>query len=195
MKLLSLSGLALLALSIAACASNTDANATDEATGELSAAAPITIDDWISHPKIVEIRNIVDAIDAKDLPSESKELCQDSGHGEMERTKLTDDSGKIRELVDSFGSEDSAQIESHYYDTNGVLRFVLITRNDVHGNAEESRAYFDASGAQIWSVYRHAFAENLNPDIANAPYVQQATEVQDAAKDPQKLYDAPPRCD
>lgn len=195
MKTLPFAGLAFLALTAVACADAAPGDDVASATGEVNATAPITLQNWISHPKIVAIRDMVDAIDAKDLPSESKELCQDSGHGETERTKLTDGSGKIRELVDSFGSEDSAQIESHYYDTNGVLRFVFITRNDVHGNAEESRAYFDASGDQIWSVYRHAFAEDLNPDIANAPFVEQATEIQAAAKDPQKLYDAPARCD
>jgi hypothetical protein len=198
---ISLAAMALVALFAVACSENVSSDASVvSAAGEIREAEPITLENWTRHPKIVAVREMVDAIDAADFASESKELCAGpggSGHGEVERTKVIDGSGRIRELVISLGSEDSSSIESHYYDAQGRLRFLFVTTNDVHGNASESRVYFDENGSELWDVYRHAFDADLDPDIEDAPYEVRAssTEIDPEAKDPAKLYDAPPRCD
>ena len=199
MKALTLA-LVLAAFTAVGCAATSDDHA-EVASGEVNAAAPITLQNWLTHPKIVAVRDVVNEIDSapeNKFESESQTLCEDSGHGEMERTKLTDASGVIRELVLSYGSEDSAQIESHYYDARGKLRFVFTTRNDVHGNSTELRTYFDESGNRIWEVSRHAFDENLNPDIQAAPYVRISAEdntIDPGAFTPAARYDAPAQCD
>ncbi|MFO0738853.1 MAG: hypothetical protein U0270_23340 [Labilithrix sp.] len=201
MKTFSLAALALIAVAAFGCANNAgEGDDMATAAGEVNATAPITIGNWLTHPKIVAVRDIVNAIDASEYASESKtELCQDSGHGESERTKLTDENGVIRELVLSSGSEDSAQIESHYYDANGKLRFIFTTRNDVHGNSNELRTYFDETGARIWDVRRHAFSATFNPDLEHAKYEPVATEdrseIDPAVFTPAVRYDAPKQCD
>jgi hypothetical protein len=197
---LSLAPLVLIAFAAIGCAGSSSSEDVAAAQGEVSAQKPITLGNWLTHPKIVAVRDIVNEIDASKYASESKTgLCADSGHGESERTKVTDDKGVIRELVLAFGSEDSATIESHYYDAKGKLRFIFTTHNDVHGNSEELRTYFDETGARIWDVRRHAFSESFNPDLERAPYEAVATE-NEAPLDPAVLtpavrFDAPEQCD
>lgn len=191
-------GAVALAFALAACAGNTsDREATTDSVGELNASAPITLANWISHPKIVEVRRVVEEIDAAKFAAESKEMCQDAGHGEVERTKLTDAHLTIRELVVAFGSEDSAMTDSYYYDAAGTLRFAFRTRNDVHGNQNETRVYFDAQGKSIWEIGRHAFDPNLKANITTAPYTlfEDVVVLEELAASPAKLWDSPPRCD
>lgn len=197
---LSLAALVLVALAAVGCGAPGGSEDVRAAQGEINQSAPITLANWLTHPKIVAVRDIVDEIDASPYASESKTgLCADAGRGETERTKLTDDKGVIRELVLAFGSEDSTAIESHYYDATGKLRFIFTTQNDVHGNSDELRTYFDASGARIWDVRRHAFSASFDPDLEHAPYEAVATEnespLDPAVFTPGARYDAPARCD
>ncbi len=122
MKALCLAALALVAFTAVGCAQKASPEESAEvATGEVNATAAIDLENWLTHPKIVAVRDVVNEIDAaseSDLKTESKDaalLCEAAGHGEMERTKLTDPSGVIRELVIGYGSEDSAQTESHQH--------------------------------------------------------------------------------
>lgn len=200
MNKLALVAVAASFLGLVACASEQGSSSDDGATesADISASAPITIKNWLNHPKIVAVRKEVAAVDALKLPPEKKELCQDSGVGEFERDKSTDASGKIRELVLELGGEDGARIETHYYDAKGTLRFVFATDNDVHGNSSEERTYFDETGAQLFQVNRFASdPENNNPDIAHAKYELPSSpdELEADAKDPAKMFDAAPRCD
>jgi len=200
MKLLSLTALSLVALAAVGCARPSSNEDVAAAEGEVSTTAPITIQNWLTHPKIVAVRKIVNTIDASKFESESKTgLCGDSGHGESERTKITDDHGRIRELVLAGGSEDSAETDSHYYDANGKLRFIFTTRNDVHGNSDELRTYFDETGARIWDVRRHAFSQTFQPDLEHAPYeavsAEDKSQIDPAVLTPAVRYDAPEQCD
>lgn len=198
-----LAALALVALTAVGCAANAEADDVSTAAGEaseLEASDPITIQNWLRHPKIEEVRAIVDAIDAADYEAESKmDLCVESGHGESERTVLVDGDGVIRELVLASGSEDSFEIHSHYYDAQGRLRFVLKTRNDVHGSSWEYRTYFDETGARIWDVSRSASTEAFHPDLEHAPYEVVADEAKSdldpTLATPAVRYDAPEQCD
>ena len=198
---LSLAPLALIALAAVGCAGSADSEDIRATQGEVKAEKAITLGNWMTHPKIVAVRNIVDDVDSsKKYVSESKTgLCANSGHGETERTKVIDEVGAIHELVLAFGSEDSTTIESHYYDAKGKLRFIFITHDDVHGNSDELRTYFDETGARIWDVRRHAFSQTSNPDLERAPFEAVATE-NESPLDPTVLtpavrFDAPEQCD
>ncbi len=189
---------ALLALALVACAGNASNDETNTSIGEVNVTAPLTLANWISHPKIVAVRNEVEATNKAGYKSESKTLCKDSGIGESERTKLTDPSGKIRELVLAGGSEDSAATTHYYYDANGKLRFVFTTVNDVHGNQTEYRTYFDSAGEQFWSVTRHAFDPSFHADITKAPFEINDEDDGDGILDvnhPAALFDAPESCE
>jgi len=187
-----------LALALAACAGpSSDADAATESVGELNASAPITMQNWLTHPKIAAVRAVVNDIDIADFAPETKTLCEESGHGETERTKMTDAHLVIRELVVAMGSEDSARTDSYYYDAAGTLRFAFRTHNDVHGNQREYRVYFDETGARIWEINRFAFSETFDADITKSPYEAAAerTDLEELATSPAKLYDSPARCD
>ncbi|MBX3229046.1 MAG: hypothetical protein KIT84_01810 [Labilithrix sp.] len=189
-----------LGLALAACAgSSSDADNAGVSVGEVNADAEITMANWISHPKIVEVRRIVEEIDVASFATVTKELCEGSTHGELERTKLTDAHGVVRELVIGSGSEDSAQTDSYYYDAAGTLRFAFLTHADVHGNQSELRVYNDAAGHRIWEVSRAIWIGDEDPttEITNAPFEPTSdTVVLDAlATTPAAWFDAPERCD
>lgn len=169
MKLPVVAFLAALALSSVACASTSDDTASGISDLSASASTPITLANWISHAKIVAVRNEVNAIDAAKYASESKELCG-GGVGESERTKLVDGNGTLRKYVTGGGSEDSAGTTTLYFDARGTVRFQFTTRSDVHGNTWEDREYYSETGDIFWMVTRHAFDEKLNADITKSPY-------------------------
>jgi hypothetical protein len=184
--------------SLAGCAGSTvpgdETSSGDEA---LSASAPITLHNWLNHPKIVAVRKQVEAIEASHLQTEKKELCKDEPVGEFERDKGTDASGKIRKLVLQVGGEDGAMIDTYYYDASGKMIFVFETQNDVHGNSSEERVYFDASGARLWDVYRNAHDPHNNPDVSHAPFEVSPAPLDIAPElaNPGQVFDGPPRCD
>lgn len=200
MKPLALAALALVASAVTGCAAASSDDVGEAAT-EVKAGR-VTLANWETHPKIVAVRDLVNEIDAtKKYEAESKtDLCAESGHGEMERTKVTDQHGVIRELVLSFGSEDSTEIASHYYDAKGRLRFVFTTRNDVHGNADELQTYFDETGERVWDVRRHASSKDTSlADLEHAPYeavaAQKTAKLDPAVLTPADRYEAPEQCD
>ncbi len=188
---------ALLTFSVSACSSAGEPSASG-AGAATAASAPITIDNWLTHPAIVEVRRVTGAVDAIELTVATKELCVDTGSGEFERERSTDASGMIRKYVSKDGGEDAVAVTTYYYDAIGQLRFVFRAENHVGGHSNENRAYFDATGKRIWNVYRSATdPETNNPDIANAPYevADQPLEISpDAVATPARLYDAPQQC-
>lgn len=186
-----------LALALAACAGPSEGDVTADSVGEINADAPITLKNWLTHPNIVAVRDVVNEVDAAKFVPETKELCADAGHGEFERSKSTDAHLTIRELTLGFGSEDSALTDSYYYDAAGTLRFAFRTHNDVHGNQREYRVYFNAQGERIWEVARFAHSETFNADITKSPYEAPAEPIvlEEKASTPGAIFDLPPRCD
>lgn len=197
MKKLTLAAVAAFAFALAACAGTSTSEEAGVAVGEVNASAEITMQNWITHPKIVAVRKAVEEIEAARFAPETKKLCEDAGHGEFDRTKMTDAHLTVRKLVIGTGSDDSAGVDSYYYDAAGTLRFAFLTYNNVHGGKSELRVYFDESGKLLWEVSRSIWDPTFKGDITKAPYepTEDAVVLDDLAKTPGKWFDAPPRCD
>ena len=63
-----------------------------------------------------------------------------------ERTLWTDGRGIPRKYVETGGSDDSAVTLSSYLNAQGKVNFVLIERNDVHGQSDTLRLYYNDAG-------------------------------------------------
>src|ERR1041384_4442170 len=91
----------------------------------------ITASNWQRHPKILQVRAVVNSIDAgikKGTFKVSKrefEYC-DSYEDTM-RKMAVDSKGVVRRYENEAGSDDSMLTWRHYYDQFGRLRFVFIT--------------------------------------------------------------------
>lgn len=114
----------------------------------------VTKDNWREHPKIVEVRNIYQAVNggrkALRMKKRTFEYCEP---GEDTARILGEDaSGRVRFYQTEGGSDDSALKFEHYYDVTGRLRFVLITGGAVNGSKVEHRIYFDGAGKRIWEI-------------------------------------------
>ena len=114
----------------------------------------VTKENWREHPKIVEVRNIYQAVNGgrKRLRIRKRTFEYCEPYEDTARLIGTDASGRVRLYQREGGSEDSALTFEHYYDEAGRLRFVLITGGAVSGSKLEHRIYFDAEGKRIWEI-------------------------------------------
>jgi hypothetical protein len=118
-----------------------------------AAPPPVSEANWHDHPRVVEVRELVAAVDddlqKKRLTGKSKDTpCA----GLMSTVTVhSDTSGKVRRLVASAGSGDSSYTLTATYDTQGVVRFVLIQAGAVSDSTLEQRFWFDADAARLWS--------------------------------------------
>ena len=115
----------------------------------------ITEQNWISHPQIRAIREIVRGIDAslkrKRLKAAERrfESCEDSYF--TVRRIAKDKNRAIKWYGDYAEGEDSAWDYQQYYDSMARLRFVLVTVYAANGSREQHRFYFDDTGKLIWN--------------------------------------------
>lgn len=163
------------ALVLGGCAAG--ANDADEtSTAAVSASAPITLANWIAHPRIVEVRETVKAIDKLSLTRTENPGC-DGGN-----VKFTDGSGTIRKLVSNGGEGGFSSEWTYYYDASGKPRFAFnVTRDDERGEAKQQRAYYDASGAPIWHVIRAVpiTSADADPDFSKGVDREPSTDLDD----------------
>lgn len=114
----------------------------------------ITKANWQRHPKIKQVRSIVQTVKAgmssKSFSTKKRvfEYCEP--YEDTERTLATDGRGRARFYKNAGGSDDSSLTWEHYYDETGRLRFVLITGGAANGSQLEHRIYFDDVGKRIW---------------------------------------------
>ncbi len=114
----------------------------------------ITVTNWQQHPKILQIRAIVDSINAglrKGSFKVSKrefEYCEP--YEDTMRKMAINSKGIVRRYENEAGSDDSALTWQHYYDQFGHLRFVFITGGAANGSQLEHRIYFDEQGKRLW---------------------------------------------
>jgi hypothetical protein len=115
--------------------------------------APITKKNWRTHPRIVEIRKMVEAVDqaikADAFKQKTKSLCE-APSLDMDRTVVLDTKARVRKYQTEGGSEDSAYQLSTYYDEAGRMRFVYGHSGAVSDSTVEHRLYFDESGKLLW---------------------------------------------
>lgn len=191
----------VIALPLAACAAPSAGDANDDSPASSEDAVterePIKLTNWVSHPKIVQVRKVVQEIDAaraaRRFKSARKEnLCPD-GIGEDYRVQVKDRSGKVRMLELASGSDDSYGTRTLYFDAKGKLRFVFDASSDVHQNAREQRIYFGDDGAPIWEVVRTSHDQ----EIASRPFQvvngDEKLEL-DANEKTGKSFGLPPMC-
>jgi hypothetical protein len=123
----------------------------------------VTKTNWQQHPKIKEVRAVVQTIKsnlsrkAYRMKTRKFEYCEPYEDGQ--RTIGTDRSGRVRYYEKQAGSEDSALKWEHYYDEAGRLRFVFITGGAANGSQLEHRIYFDQNGKRIWEEQKYTKGE------------------------------------
>lgn len=152
--------------------------------------APITKKNWAKHPKIEEIRALVqkneEAIKAKKLEHQERKDCQMEGAGTEAESVDRDASGVIRKYVHDLGSEDSAYRAEAHYDEKGRLRFVFARRGAVNDSSGEFRIYFGEDGKKLWTNVKEK-----GPGYTWLPDFPQKWLV----KDPEKAWKHPPPCE
>jgi hypothetical protein len=119
----------------------------------------ITKANWQRHPKITQVRAIVQSIKAgmsrKSLTVRKRAFEYCEPYEDVARTIATDAKGRVRFYVREAGSDDSALKWEHYYDEMGRLRFVFITGGAVNGSKLEHRIYFDENGKRLWEDHTY----------------------------------------
>lgn len=118
----------------------------------------ITKANWRQHPKIKDVRSIVQAIDAEISQGAFKtserefEVCAKGYHTLLR--KAVDEKGVVRRYETHGGSEDHALKFQQYYDETGRLRFAFIEGGAVNDTHIEDRIYFDEAGKRLWEDYK-----------------------------------------
>lgn len=113
---------------------------------------------WLTHPDIVEIRGMVNRIEA-DIGrgaciEKTAERDYVGPYKDTLRQIFTDSTGFVRKLIRQGGSDDSAVTYTYYYDAGGALRFVYIVGGAVNGTVIQHRIYFDPDGVKIWEIQK-----------------------------------------
>jgi hypothetical protein len=123
----------------------------------------ITARNWMTHPRIVKIRAIVNAID-RDIASKhitkKRDFMRTNARGLTNTFVLyADGDGNIRKVTSDDGSEDSHIVSDFYYDNKHILRFAFIKAGAVNGAAVEHRIYFDDASNRIWEIQKYTGKE------------------------------------
>jgi hypothetical protein len=125
------------------------------------AGGAITKANWRQHPKIKEVRAIVQGVKAsmtgKSLMVRKRTFEYCESYEDVERLIASDSRGRVRFYQSDAGSDDSALKTEHYYDEAGRLRFVFISGGAVNGSHLEHRIYFDGAGKRLWE--EHTYTE------------------------------------
>lgn len=119
----------------------------------------ITPSNWQRHPKILQVRALVNSIDAGIKKGSFKvskrkfEYCE--SYEDTMRKMAVDSRGVVRRYENEAGSDDSMLTWRHYYDQLGHLRFVFISGGAANGAQLEHRIYFDESGKRLWEEHKY----------------------------------------
>lgn len=156
-----------------------------EAGGEITKA------NWRQHPKIRQVRAVVQSVKAGlsansfTIRKRAFEYCEP--YEDTARTIATDSRGRVRFYLSEAGSEDSALKWEHYYDEAGRLRFVFITGGAANGSKLEHRIYFGEDGKRLWEEQTYTKGPGYTfPEVWPADQLQ----INDAAS----KYSASPPC-
>jgi len=122
------------------------------------AQQPVTAANWRNHPAVRTIRAITQQIEAAarngklSVRTDSAD-CND-GAVTLTARLYTDSVGHVRKYVVAGGSEDSFREVRYYYDGRARLRFSFATLGAVNGTEQETRQYFDSTGARLYKDAR-----------------------------------------
>jgi hypothetical protein len=155
-------------------------------------ASPITAKNWRTHPRIVEIRSLVETNEAairshRWRPAARHCEAKEQSH-RVDAIAFRDGQGRIRKYTTSWGSDDSAYRIEHQYDGRGRLRFALAKAGAYNESVVTYRIYLDERGAEIW---RHEESSGPGYTFLRPPEFPDEALVRDPAKDVTK----PLRCE
>jgi hypothetical protein len=151
-------------------------------------AQTITVKNWRSDPRILEVRAIyvtVNTLVAKKLLKLEQQKFGYCPSWDLERSKFTAANGVVRRYIKAGGSEDSAVTFEHTYDARGRLRFVLVKAGAVNDTHLELRFYFDSAGKRVWLDRRQT---GPGYTFADADFVREMV------WQPEKAFVAAPPC-
>jgi len=158
----------------------------------------ITASNWQRHPKIIQVRAIVDSINAGirkgafKISQREFEYCE--SYEDTIRKMAVDSKGVVRRYENAGGSEDSALTWQHYYDQLGRLRFVFISGGAANGAQLEHRIYFDESGKRLWEEQKYVKGPKYYwPEIWPEEKNDQAPPIQKF--EPAKAFAAKSQCE
>lgn len=119
--------------------------------------APISSDNWLIHPKILEIRAIYreirSGIESGQYRPSTRSFIYCEPYQDGERELSRDSQGSVHYYRRLGGSGDSALNSEFFFDSQGRLRFAYITGGAVNGTEISHRIYFDAGGERIWEMH------------------------------------------
>lgn len=205
-----LSTISFIALASGCASSDADADGGGGGTeAEIRQEQPLTVQNFVAHPRIVEVREAVkaieDAIASGAFREERKEnLCGPHSGGDILREKATDPAGIVRKLVLGASEPDVSATTTLYFSERGKLRFAFQTIDGGTGRGvsrHELRAYFNDAGERFWEVDRSATAPANAPlpDLQTRPFVVPARADALALPaaweaQPGSVFAAPPSC-
>ncbi len=158
---------------VACASSDAGSGSSDVTAGESS---PITLENWVKHPKIVPITRTVEGLEkdreSRALVAQTKNaVC--TGFGEKKRSIWSDrdQAYRIYQIEEDLG--DVTRVRTIYYDppAPSTERFAfhariryMTERWTVFGGRKgaEQRAFFDGDGKRIWEVAREVDANGNN---------------------------------
>lgn len=130
------------------------ASGAGEAGAAAQRAGEITEANWQQHPKIREVRRLVNSVDAglkKGVFKTSKREFESCGDQYYTLRRIAHDSkGAAVWYEEYYEGEDRSYGYFHYYDSSGQLRFVFASARAANGTRAEHRIYFDETGERIW---------------------------------------------
>src|SRR5262245_14867423 len=118
---------------------------------------PITRKNWSTHPRIVEVRALVqkneEAIKGGKYKHQDGLNCPEGPFHESASIDR-DPAGVIRKYVHDAGTEDASYRVEEHYDERGRLRFAFARRSAANDSSGEFRIYFSEDGKKLWTDVR-----------------------------------------
>jgi hypothetical protein len=158
----------------------------------------ITASNWQRHPKILQVRAIVNSVDASIKKGSFKvskrefEYCE--SYEDTLRRMAVDSKGVVRRYENEAGSDDSALTWRHYYDELGRLRFVFITGGAANGAQLEHRIYLDEDGKRLWEEHKYVKGPGYTwPEVWPEEQNDEARPIQKS--EPAKAFAAKSPCE
>lgn len=158
----------------------------------------ITASNWQRHPKILQVRAIVNSIDTGikkgSFKTSKREFEYCESYEDTMRKMAVDSKGVVRRYENEAGSDDSMLTWRHYYDQLGRLRFVFITGGAANGAQLEHRIYFDESGKRLWEEHKYVKGPGYTwPEVWPEEQNDEARPIQKF--EPAKAFAAKSQCD
>lgn len=192
------------ALAAVACASPTDSTESAQEAA-LSADSPITLENFTTHPAILEIKaiskDVSQQVQAEAFrPEGDGDVCKDGGYDY--RSRLIDSANVTRRYeVFTDKLEPQSTLTRADYDTTGTLRYVTRRGESEQGGELTQAVFLDRSGHKIFEATHfvsQALLDAGDPDAIRAvPFTLPApgTEIDvEALLNPATTFATRPTC-